>query len=119
MNALRSSAFVFLSFLACAAQAGDVDISRCSSIAQQYSQNPFAASMGDLDTLRVCVGWQMNANLRSGEEARISRAIERNFGVSSADTGAVQAVSNVVESAPAQNKVKMIKKSAVAKVSAK
>lgn len=63
-----------------AAAEATLDIGRCADTASKYGSNPFSLDMNELDVLRQCVNWQAAVLAREGENQRINRAIELNFG---------------------------------------
>jgi hypothetical protein len=59
--------------------AATADILECTRLAGEYSRNPFALTMRELDTLRLCVSEQIRLMVESKEAARVDKAIGRNF----------------------------------------
>lgn len=54
-------------------------IIQCTTLASDYSRNPFALSVGQLDTLRLCISEQIAATVQASQDERTGRAIERSF----------------------------------------
>lgn len=80
MKSAIALAVLALALPGTAAADGTLDIGRCADTASKYGSNPFSLDMSELDVLRQCVNWQAAALAREGENRRVERAIERNFG---------------------------------------
>ena len=78
---MKKTLLVLAVALAASTASASPSLEECSAVATKYaSVDRFKMSIGELDTLRVCVSTQMELIVREADNAKADRAIIRSFG---------------------------------------